>query len=543
MGSPTVDVTSGDTRLILLDPARAVAAYVVDFRNIELDVGLFAQSVLTVDVHKSSKAATVSYNGTTALAQDWGVAGGAGTDGTWSLDFYVRSARVFSGPVQIVTKDRPGFEGESYVTLVCESWFPALMRRRLVLSDTNAQYTHTDAWDDIFRDLISSNCLAGTEPSSGEQRQAYPADREDFGTFTVAVQADTGTATSATYVTDPGNNLLDSLLEVCTSAASTDDYLWPTVTESPAGTFTIGCTVGRTGGSRAIGTDLSASVIFSTALDNVPSFKKESDGTTVMNVARVTADGIGTQQRVRFLEDTASTTAWGVYEDGLNIAHGETADECDQEAARLLHERKEGWTRWEAEIVEASGLEWPGDFDVADTVVVDDRTWGETVTGMIIGIKYSLPAPGPSHIKLIFGHMPRNSARDIGRSGGGGGGGRGGGGRPRAKSGSAGSDLNAWQTIDVEGATSLVCDQSQDSLGYSGESGSTFVEVEMAAHASDPGAGDGTKELVRWVVVGHPTESDPGGADAYIPIRGSDGNTYRLLAVKVAGAAAASFHV
>ena len=525
MPTLTSDVAK-DTRLILLDPARAVVAYVTDFRNLSLEVGLYEQATLTVEVHKDSKACTTEYSSVSAIDDDWE---------EWSLDFYYRGARVFSGPVQIVQKDRPDYAENAFVTLVAESWFPALMRRRLVLTDDNSSFTHTDSWDDIFRELVGTNCVAGrvVEPSAGAQRQAYPhSDREDFGSFTVTVQTDTGTAESATYITDMGTNLLDTLIEVCASSTTSDaHYLWPTVTETSAGTFQIGCVVGRSGGSRAIGADLSSSIIFASSLGNLAQFAKELDRTPLANTFMCTADGAGVAQRIRYKSDSASKTAMGIYEQMVNLAQGGTDAECDQEAARQIAALKDAWTTWTISVLESDNLEWPADFDVTDTITAYDHVYEETVQRMIVGVKLEIQAPGPSKLSLVFGHMPRNEGRERGRSGGGGGGGRGGGGRPRGKSGDPGSDeRKKWQTWRSQEGADMLADEPDDVAGAVGE-GAAGVMLRNVTKGVDPGTGDGTEEKQLVYILGTYTPAAI-SADGYVEVRLDDGTVGRLLCDK-----------
>lgn len=184
-----------------------------------------------------------------------------------------------------------------------------------------------------------------------------------------------------------------------------------------------------------------------------------------------------------------------------------------------------------------------GRFDLGDTITVHDHIYSETVSKLVVGVKLQIPAPGPPRLTLMFGHMPRNTQRALGRSGGGGGGGRGGGGRPRNKAGETEASRNQWQTIDVEGIVTLAADQEDDTLGVSGESTSTYVEIDMATDSSDPGSGSGTEELLRLVVLGHPIGSDPGAADSYLVIRGADGFDYKVLCVKGTSSTTRSFHV
>jgi len=482
-----------DTRLWLMSPTRAAAGLVLDWKDFELDIGPFEQAVLTITVHKSSVACTsLDANSATALSTNWGWSD-TNNNGLWSLDFYYRGTRVFSGPIINFKKAVEAHDGTAYVTLQAESFFQHFTRRRQVRTANGAQWTDTDEITDVYRALCRENMDPDdiVTPTGAGNRQAYTAteSRADFGpNFTVEVAADDNTGTSITWKIDSCTNLHDALLELSTTTAADTDYLWPTITESPAGTFTIDVLHARSGGSRGIGTDLSSSVVFTTYRRNLLRFSKEFDGSAVTTLWTVKGKGIaGSGQYTRHIADATMCARVGVFEDALTLPHAGSAQELDDEAQRLINEASAGWITWSADIVERDDFEFPANFNIRDTVSVYDDAFGETVTDMIIGARISIPTPGPAQLTLKFGRLPRSTPREQGRSGGGSRGGRSGGGRPRSKSGDPETDPDALLIYKtVAGDTgSADADTTTDTFTLTSDSGKSANEIHVLHTVTD----------------------------------------------------------
>ncbi|MFQ5592439.1 MAG: hypothetical protein ACE5HE_14875 [Phycisphaerae bacterium] len=465
----------------------------LDWKDFELDIGPFEQAVLTVTVHKSSVACTsLDANSATALSTCWGWTD-TNNNGLWSFDFYYRGIRVFSGPIVNFKKAVEAHDGTAYITLQAESFFQHFTRRRLVRTSTGTQWTATDEIADIYRTLCRENMDPDdiVTPTGAGNRQAYPAteSRSDFGpNFTVEVAADDNTGTSITYKVDNFTNLHDALMELSTHTALDTDWLWPTITESPAGTFTIDVLHARSGGSRGIGSDLSSSIMFTTARRNLLRFAKEFDGSAATTLWTVTGKGIaGSGQYTRHIADGTLCDRVGVFEDMMNNPHAGTTDMLDREAQRLVNEASDGWVSWTADIVETTGNEFPADFNIRDTITIYDGAFGETVADMIIGARISIPTPGPAKLALKFGRIPRSTPRELGRSGGGMRGGRSGGGRPRSKSGDPETDpddLVIYKTIAGD-TGSADADTTTDTYTLTSDSGKGASEIHVLHTVTD----------------------------------------------------------
>lgn len=444
--------TYGDhnTRLVFYDPSRTLSAICTDFLSFKANIGVLGQATLEVVIPRRSACWTNTYSGSSARADRWL---------NWSFDFYWRGAKVFSGPVANAKVEHNGQEASAYATLTCITWFQWLMGGRTIETNGNSPYTKTATpWDNIFKDLIRTQCVAAsiTKPTG------FPAGiaRGNFGPFTVAVSADTSSASAADWKIEQNKPLLDTLVDLCVSPAATTDHLWPTTTESPAGTFTFGCLVGRTGGSRAIGADLTASIFVSGTRGSIAAGVAEYDHEALASCWKLSGKGRAANQGFNYVTDTTVYGKIGDREDALTVRTAGTAAERQAEARRMAWlSNWENGRRVEFVLTESDALRYGVDFSVADSITVYDHVLEETSTQMITLAEISMVAPGPPHVKLGFGKMPRNETREATRSGGGGGGGgRSGGGRPKETQGEhdyivAAGDCITVSTVEAEGQT------------------------------------------------------------------------------------------
>lgn len=507
--------TREDSRLWLMTPARGAGQLLMHWKDLQLDLGLFGAGTLTVTIHKDQL--TASYSGDGALATDFGW---TGAQGLWSLDFYQRGTRVFSGVIQTPNLQREGAEGNAWVTITAETWGPALLRRRQIRTSTGAPWhDSSESWHDIGIKLIAEQCVSGTvvTPSGWQQNSEV---RNDFGAFTVATAAESGSG-SEEYTAENRTNLWDAVCELCNTPSADADKLWPTWTESPAGTFTFDFLVGRSGGSRGIGTDRTATVVFASPRRTVPSFGMVFDGPAVANHLVSGGKGPGSGQSVRHAADDTSITTrnHGVIEETYDVPGGRTNEELDAELRRALFERKSVIT-WTARVVESTGNVWPTNFGIPDSVTIYDEAFGKTVSGMIVGIKLTYPAPGPYTLELVFGQPQRNEFRGVARAGGGGGGGRGGGGRSRNHDGTR----DVYHTINGNSST-LTAHEPQTGLDLIGE---TTTKLRAYVSCTDrTAAGDVDEALIQ--IVGDYVDTIQ-GATGYVELMDVGGGTIRLLA-------------
>jgi len=482
------------TRLFLLCGQRVIRALVTDWKDLECDMGAYLQGTLTVTVPKTSTACiATNADGNSAQSIDWGWTDNSGKDNLWSLDFIYRGVRIFSGPIVVVKKTRDGYPGTAQVTLVAESFYQHFGRRRQVRTEDGSQWSATNDISDVFRQLWREQWKSGSviTPTGSGSRQAYTATeaRTDAGpNWTVTVEADDSAGSSITYKVDDKTNLLDVTNELCNLTASTADWLWPTITESPAATWTIGVDV-----ARPVLNDLTGSVLFTSHRGNLTRFEKVIDGSAAASLWTVTGRGSGTSQFCRHIADATACNVIGVYEDALNVAQGGTTGELDQEAQRLINEMKQGWVTWEAEVIETDETTYTADWNIGDNVTVYDATWAETVAAMVIGCKVAASTPGPFTVTPRFGRMPRHYLRELGRSGGGGGGGRGGGGRPRKKSGDPVQDPDAiytYLTIAGDSGAPAVADVVNDTFTLTSDPAKAANEIHVLhVTGNDPETG------------------------------------------------------
>lgn len=472
---------TNDSRLWLLDCDRALVQLVTDWKDFSLDLGLFGAGTLTVTLHKDSITGTNDGEGAVATNFGW-----TGTKGLMSLDYYHRGTKVFSGPIQTVVKQHEGPEGTAYVTVTAETWGPALLRRRQVRTTTGAPFTVVnDSWRDIGRKLIEEQCENGSivTPTGWQQNSET---RDDFGSFTVTV-ANKGDSGTEDYTCPVRTNLWDAVCELCNIPATDAEKLWVYWTESSAGTFNFDFYVGRSGGSRAIGTDKTGTVIFASQRGEVERWELTLDGAATENHLVSGGDGPGAGQSVRHAaNDTSITTRnLGVYEGVEDVPGGRQSYEMDNELRRALGDRADIRT-WQAAITETAAQTWPSSFGITDSVTIYDAHYAETVSDMIVGVKLSYPAPGPYKLDLVFGKMPRNELKGVARSGGGGGGGRGGGGKSKNKDGTRYVYDHFTGT-----AGSATAHEAQTGIGFTGTVGTELRAITTASDTSTDGADDG----------------------------------------------------
>lgn len=487
--------TLADVELWLLPPdmvaddsSARIEGEVLEIRLVKAALG---QDVLTVKARWDSTVCTRTYGSTTAQAQQW-----AG----WGMMLYVRQELVFDGPVVAshevwggnkqpgLTYDDPG----SHVVLTAQGWVTALLRRRVVETASGGKYSKTDTPNRIAADLIRTNCVAAALVTPTDW-QTDAETRDDFENITVTCDVPVAAGTSTTYKADCGENLLDVLLELCNSAASDEDWLWPVATRTGT-TVDFTFLRGRSGGSRGIGTDRTTAGSgmlgggpISAERGNLIGYEKVIDRSQLENHYTGTGQGRGAGMRRHYIASTSSISANGVYEGWGPVPSASDSTELAHELQRLIHERATGHVQHRVHMIEIDGAQWPTDFDIADSLPIYTPA-GETLSLVAIGLVWTLVAPGPARLEVDLGKWPALIERQLGRSGGGGGGGgRGGGGRPRSKSGESEvdpDDIKGFLTVTTDG-DSAVADDHADTLAIIGSTTNTPANI-LTDGADDP---------------------------------------------------------
>lgn len=520
-----------DVVLWLVSPDRVTRYPVTDYREIRLVQGPKLQDLLTVTLSKASTACLRSFGGLSAIA--------ARFEG-WSFDLDVRGSRVFMGPRQRCKlgwqgKRRTGPAGTvsdptAVVTIDCEHFYTRLTRDRKVYGNGSGgagKFSRTDTWLNIARKLVIENCCPGAvEPTDWDTTGTL--DRAKFGPnnyWTVTCPAPSGSGSNL-FAADFGDNLHDTLDELCDSQAADSDKLWPTCVETSAGVFAIDFLVGRSGGSRGIGSD-KTSLIVSPEMGNLLAYDVDDDGAQAGSHWQVAGKGRGTGQLRRYKADTGAIAVHGLSEDSITIPNGTANGELDNEAQRQINERAAGSVTHALEIVETTNFLWPTHFGIKDTITVftplgDANTTSPAASQqlqlLVIGIEWKKQGPKPPELRLVFGRWPTHEGRRQGRSGGGGSGGRGGGGRPRPKDGQSTVDpdtivgyayvVTQNGIVDAEGPNHY--------LDYRGRWNSAVVRVRTRGTDSATSDSAGGADKLRDEVIGDYFTPMPDGANGYM---------------------------
>lgn len=514
-----------DTRIVLLDPSRTIRAIITDHLRYKASIRLYEQSTFEITVPMTSPAWTLTYSGSSAASVEWA---------NWSFDFYFRGTKKFSGPVVAGSIEeegvaRWGATPVAYATLVCSSWMVWLLGAHTIQTASGADWSASASpWDNIARQLVRDQATSSYVTPPG-----YPGStaRSNHGPFTVTVESNTSTAANGSFNIQTGKPLLETLMELCSTPPNLDtNGLWPYMTETSPGTFRFGVLVGRSGGGRQIGSDLSASVIIAGQLGSMKRARYSWDHQQLVTVACVGGTKRGANRRRSWQKDaTGVFTTFGVREDEIGIANATTANEREAELRRIMNETNAETTKtWEFDPVEREGSRYVTDFNEKDTITAALRSSGKTIAQMVIGADVEATSPDPASVKLIFGSYPRDPIRDAQRSGGGGrGGGRRGGNKPKKADGDdeqPADEIMTFKTVTTQDGSAMA-DQVDDTLDIAGLDTATYVRVKTSA-TDDP-------ENVRLEVIGDYTAVVP-EAQGYVVLKDSAGVPIYLLATLVA---------
>lgn len=516
-------VTAEDVRLWILPPdmVRDDSSVLVDhYLKCRLQQGVLGQDTLNVEVPWDSASCTTLYGGTKLRLL------GTGWEGC-ALELSVRGDIVFDGAITDGDEQWEGslFPGAEYehpgsvAKLFAVPWFTALTKCRVVRTSSGARFTATDYPKNIFRTLVLQNMVAGGSLETPTGYQQGTETRDDFGDITVAAGSTVSTGTMITFEAEEGENLYTCLLRLCNTPDTDAEKLWPTGSRSGT-TVTLSCDVGRSGGSRGIGADLSSSLFVSAARGNLSAYGRKFSRTR--QETHITGAGRGTAvgQRRRYKASATAIAASGVKEGWWTLPQGKTNAELDAEAGRRLFEYQDGTVTHTLGIRELPGFLWPTNWGIGDSFGVYTPR-GESLAPLINNLVFECGARGPAKLEVGFGQMPPSPEAERARHGGGGAGGGGGGGANARKSG----EISSWWKVVTQNGT-VQADEPQDELSIKGKDTSTYIRA--VTYGTDPGDADGTQEAVTIEIVGDYVASDP-GVNSHMLVRLASGGSYKLV--------------
>lgn len=534
-----------DAQLLLVSPDRTAVWPVIDADQIKLIKGPKLQDTLQVALPRRSLACSQTASGVTALASRF--------EG-WSFDLYVRGILVFSGPRMKMHYSWKGrrrtdatgtlSDPTAQVVIDCESFYTRLTRDRKVYgtgagTSTGAKFSMTGStWLAIARTLVRENMVAGSvvEPTDWDTGGLDRATFGPAGIWSVTCPSPSGSG-SADFAADFGDNLHDTLDELCDTPASSADQLWPTCTETSPGVWYIDFLVGRSGGSRGVGADRTQ-ILVSPELENLITYDVNDDGAQAGSHWQVAGKGSREGQLRRYKSDSGAIALHGLSEDSLTLPDGTTNAELDNEAQRQINERAAGNVTHVVGLVETPVFRWPTDFDIKDTLTIHTPLGDATTASpsaaeqlqlLIIGVEWTKIGHRPPQLKLVFGRWPTVESRRQGRSGGGGSGGRGGGGRPRGKAGLPINDPDEMkgyayvltQNGDVE------AEGPNHYLKFAGRDLSAYLRAFFYGTNASSGNG-GSPDLIEAELVADYTDTAP-EPTGYITVKLADGKKFHAI--------------
>lgn len=348
-------------------------------RATRYQVGQWSSLSVEKDTHDSGPCVvTAPMNAAWITAAD--AAGAFDTVTGWeeySFDLYVDGRLEWSGPIVRCSR-KPGAAMHAYPTVefTAETWTQNLLRRRSNASTTKASVSYTDNADDIVRQAIR-NANGSVTPSG------YPVatSRSNFGSFTVAVEADTSSASSITLSEQEGNNLW----AFCTGVAEKGG-LYIDCTESPAGTFTFGVAYPY------VRNDRTASIILTPAAGSVLSYQATRSLEDIVNLAAMKGSGSGSSQVKTWYKDVTSYGTRGGYEGEATLPEAASSAYTDAEGAAYLDRLAAPLDTVEAEVRSTAGA-WftfhpssaTGQYGMRDTITIVLPEVSTAATATVVG--------------------------------------------------------------------------------------------------------------------------------------------------------------
>lgn len=415
----------------------------------------------------------------------------------------------------------------------CWGWLRWLLSGRLIMGTGRSRFVQTSKKpDDILRALWRANCVAGggliepaeystpglSDPTTGGG--PYTITRSDFGPFTVAVQADTGShPDTVTWRWDHGRSLWENSLEFCrrynlTMSASVD-----------SSTQTITLSVAYP----ATGTDRTDSVRFDRERGNLIRFGRRADRSVVSTVAECRGIRRRDNQLAGYAVHRAAQQVIGVRETS-EVWRSANQTDVQNDADWIITQVGGAETVHFMKLLELENQKWGTHFDRGDKVTIYDSIRGITLTEYLTEMELSHHADSIPELNIIACIPPQNEDRKGGRSGGGHGGGHArAGGHPKNSDGETefdSDDFKFWSERCHNDGVDTVADEPGDLDGILGEANPYVRAYTMGV---DPGSGAGQREISGIIVAGTPVLIDLGWTATHkMIIRGDDGNKYEL---------------
>lgn len=424
MPSTINDVDASELSVRVYYPDHSYLGDVIDYISVKSEILEFGVGTATLTVPITSPIATNTYtkNATIKSGYLWAFS-------EYSYDIIYKNQPWFSGPIvtaddkDVYTKGRDRAVAID-IDLGAWTWEQWLCQGRVLYGVDGGRFApSSDKADDVLRAVLRANMLApgsgGIEPSA---YSAASVDREDFGSITVAIGADTNShPDSVTFRWDHGEPLWDAVLEFCRKHNLKLTHTWS------------GSTITLDVAYPATGDDLSTGIVFDRERGNLLSLARKVDHGKVSNVAECRGQGRRELQIKGYSFDTNSIADKGVRETG-EVHRSAGSTDVANGAAFLTAQWGGADVSIEAEVTEMPGCEY-GDFVISDKVTVYDDARTLTYNDYITKGTLDHVAGKEVNTKFGFGRAADNANQQNSRSGGGGRGSRKGGGKPKNKDG------------------------------------------------------------------------------------------------------------
>lgn len=505
------DTSHNDLIVTARYPDRTAIGEIYDYSNLNSKILEFGAGTADITIPLSSIIAQNSFtkNSTTKTGYAWGFS-------EYFIEITYKGQQWFDGIVVTADDEDVSDKGRGHgganpvgisnasssaaivdVKLGCwtvEQWY--LGGRAIYGTGGNRFAPASDAADDVLRAVLRANLLSPA--SGGIEPAAYGlagVDREDFGSITVAVGADTGTSgDTPTFRWDHGESLWDQCMEFCRLYNLRITHSWSGTTL----TFDV---------ATGTGTDRTSTIKFDRERGNLLKVSRKIDQGKVSNAFECRGQGRRLLQVGAYTFDTASIANRGVRETG-EVHRSADATDAANGAAFLAEQWANADVMVSVEIGEIPGCEY-GDFLLSDKATVYDSVRALTVQDYIVSGELAHVAGSEVQTKFGFGRQPDNQTQQNSRSGGGGRGARKGGGKPKNKDGESVVDpdeIISVKTVVPDAGTTLVFDVVNDSVDIKKNNlanGGDQQTPNIRTYGVDPG----TAEKLLIGVVGVPVEA------------------------------------
>lgn len=315
----------------------------------------------------------------------------------FSFDVYIDGTLEWSGPI-VDRKTTPGAAGHAwpYVTLTAETFTQHLPKRRANNTTDKSVSVSTDNADDIIRQALR-NANGSVTPTG------YPGgvSRADFGSFTMAVQADTNSAASLAVSEQDGNN---TWLFVTHVAEMGDCYIY--TVETSAGTFNYRVDYPYQENDRT------AAIVLTPAGGTVTDYASDRTLTDLVNVAAVKGSGNGATQVKGWQSDGTSIAARGVFEGEDTLPGASSSTYTDTEATSILDLQGNPIDTLDVSIRSTAAARFvyhastsTGQFGMRDQITVVLPQLATAATAIVRGWKIEQSGTGPFRESITLGDI------------------------------------------------------------------------------------------------------------------------------------------